>query len=465
MKKSQMLRIILVLLVGAAVSTASANAHWPTWRGPDTMGIAPESNPPTTWSETQNIKWKVKLTGDGSNSTPIIWGDKIFFQSAVDTGIKDASAATPPAPPRTAFAQARREGDQRRRRGGFGRGRGGGHPGGSAPTTQFKFNLVCMDRGTGKVLWEKTACQLKPHQGHHRDHGQASFSPITDGQYVWAHFGSRGIYCYDMDGNQVWSKDLPQMSTRFGEGTSPSLAGDALIVMADQRGDSFIFAFDKKTGNLLWKKPRDETTTHATPIPVTVDGKLQVIIAASDFTRAYDVQTGDVIWQCGGMVSNVIPTPVVGFGMVYCTSGFRGSALQAIRLGQTGDLTGSDAIVWEVGKATPYVPSPLLYQGRIYVCRKNSEVISCYDAKTGKPHFVEQKMDEMKGVYASPVAAAGRVYVVGRNGVFHVLNASDSFEVLAVNRLDDKFDCSPAFAGDEMYLKGKQYLYCVAAAG
>ena len=481
MKKSQMLHIILVLLLGAAVGALSAQDHWPTWRGPDTMGIAPESNPPTTWSETQNIKWKVKLTGDASNSSPIVWGDKIFFQAAVDTGIKDTSAVAAPAAENAAGRRSRgrdpgRGGDLGRGRGrgrdsgrggtpGRGPGRGfGGRFGIKPPTTQFKFNLVCMDRGTGKVLWEKTACQLKPHQGHHRDHGYASFSPITDGQYVWAHFGSRGIYCYDMQGNQIWSKELPQMSTMFGEGTAPSLAGDALIVVADQRGDSFIFAFDKKTGNLLWKEARDETTTHATPVPVTVDGKLQVIIAATDFTRAYDVQTGDVIWQCGGLTRNVIPTPVVGFGMVYCASGYRGNALQAIRLGQTGDLTGSDAIAWEVDRATPYVPSLLLYQGRLYVCKSKNEVISCYDAKTGKPHFVEQKMDEMKGVYASPVAAAGRVYVVGRNGVFHVLNASDSFEVLAVNRLDDKFDCSPAFAGDEMYLKGKQYLYCIAAA-
>ncbi|MCH8193737.1 MAG: PQQ-binding-like beta-propeller repeat protein, partial [Planctomycetes bacterium] len=261
MKKSQMLRIILILLFSAAVNTASANAHWPTWRGPDTMGIAPEGNPPTTWSETQNIKWKVKLTGDGSNSSPIVWGDKIFFQTAVDTGIKDTSSVAAPAPPRTEFAQARREGDRRRRTGfGRGRGRGRGGFGSKPPTTQFKFNLVCMDRGTGKVLWEKTVCQLKPHQGHHRHHGYASFSPVTDGQYVWANFGSRGIYCYDMEGNQIWSKELPQMSTMFGEGTSPSLAGDALIVVADHRGDSSIFAFDKKTGNLLWKEARDEST-------------------------------------------------------------------------------------------------------------------------------------------------------------------------------------------------------------
>ena len=251
------------------------------------------------------------------------------------------------------------------------------------------------------------------------------------------------------------SEDSPRVGILMGSDSDwPKIKASAAAL------DEFSVAYEVNVMS-AHRNPRQVADYAST----AVDRGLQVIIAASDFTRAYDVQTGDVIWQCGGMVSNVIPTPVVGFGMVYCTSGFRGSALQAIRLGQTGDLTGSDAIVWELDKSTPYVPSPLLYEGRIYVCKSNNEVISCYDAKTGKPHFVEQKMDEMKGVYASPVAAAGRVYVVGRNGVFHVLNASDSFEVLAVNRLDDKFDCSPAFAGDEMYLKGKQYLYCVAAAG
>lgn len=345
-----------------------------------------------------------------------------------------------------------------------GGGRGHGGFGMSKPTTQYKYNLVCLDRKTGRLLWEETACQVKPHQGHHRDHGFASFTPVTDGELVWASYGSRGVYCYDVNGKKIWSKELPTMTTMFGEGGSPTLAGNAVIVLADQRGDSFIFAFAKKTGKLLWKKARDEPTSYATPMPVTVNGKLQVIVSATNFIRSYDVQNGEVIWQCSGQTRNVIPTPVVGFGMVYCTSGFRGSALQAITLGKTGDLTDSDAVVWQVKEATPYVPSPLLYDGRLYVCSVNKEVISCYNAKTGTPHFVKQKMDEIKGVYASPTMAGGRIYFVGRNGVSYVLKPSDEYEVLAVNTLDDKFDCSPAFVGDEMYLKGKQNLYCIAAS-
>ena len=456
--------IIIFVLINVNVLGESADDYWPTWRGPDTMGIARRGNPPQEWSETKNIKWKVRLEGDASNSSPVIWGGKIFFQTAVDTNIKNTTPTpTPALMPRPGGGAPGRTGGRPGGGGRPGSGRGGRF-GMSAPTTQFKFNLVCMDRKTGKLLWEQTVCQVKPHQGHHRDHGFSSFSPLTDGELVWATYGSRGIYCYDMDGNKVWSKELPMMTTMFGEGGAPSLAGNAVIVVSDQQGESFIFAFDKKTGELLWKQARDEPTSYATPLPVTVDGKLQVIVNATNFVRSYNAQTGEVIWQCSGQTRNVIPTPVVGFGMVYCTSGFRGSSLQAIKLGRKDDLTDSDAVVWKVNEATPYVPSPLLYDGRIYVCKSNSEVISCYDAKTGAPHFVKQKMDEMKGVYASPMAAAGRIYFVGRNGVSYVLKPSDKFEVLAVNTLEDKFECSPAFVGDEMYLKGKQNLYCIAAS-
>jgi len=334
MKKLFLSQVILVVLLGAGVYTASGGDNWPTWRGPDTMGISAGGNPPLEWSETKNIKWKVKLEGDASNSSPVIWGNKIFFQTAVDTKIKDDTPTPAPMsrPGGRGGPPGARPGDGER--GGFrgrpGGGAPGGHPGGapggpggrpsgsgrrpggfgmsmSKPTTQYKFNLVCMDRKTGGLLWEKT---------------------VTDGQFVWAAYGSRGIYCYDLDGKKIWSKELPTMSTMFGEGGSPTLAGNAVIVLQDQRGESFIFAFEKKTGELLWKAPRDEETSHATPFPVTVDGKLQVIVSATNFIRSYDVQTGDVIWQCSGQTRNVIPTPVVGAGIVYVTSGWQGRSVE-----------------------------------------------------------------------------------------------------------------------------------------
>jgi len=248
----------------------------------------------------------------------------------------------------------------------------------------------------------------------------------------------------------------------FGEGSSPALAGNALIVVMDQEAGSFIHALDKNTGQTLWKQPRDETTSWATPVTADVNGKTQVIVGATKLIRSYDLPTGDVIWQCSGQTANVIPSPIVAFGMVFCTSGFRGSALQAIELGRTGDLSGTDAIRWQVNKGTPYVPSPILYGDNLYVCSVNKAVVSCYQAQTGKANFVEQALKEVGEIYASPVGADDRVYFVGREGTTQVIKNAATFEVLATNKLDDKIDASPAIVGNELYLKGKRNLYRIS---
>lgn len=434
--------IVVFAFINIDIFADSAEDYWPAWRGPNNNGVSPKANPPLTWSETENVKWKIKLTGDASNSSPIIWKDKIFFQTAVKTD----KQGKPEAPSSNGGGENRRG------------------PGGSPPTNIYQFNIVCLDRNSGKELWQKTVREVLPHQGHHNDHGFASFSPVTDGRFIWATFGSRGVHCLDMDGNLKWSKDLGRLNTvmGFGEGGSLTVANDAVILVRDHEEDSFIVALNKETGEILWKKDRDEPTSWATPLPVEANGKIQIVSSATNLIRSYDLESGELIWQCSGQTRNVIPSPVSGFGMVYCTSGYRGSSLQAIELGRTGDLSDTDAVKWHVTEATPYVPSPLLYDDKLYVCSLNNAVISCYNAKTGEAYFLKEKLEKINGIYASPAGAAGRVYFAGRNGVTCVLKNSGKFEVLAVNTLDDKIDCSLAFAGDEMYIKGKQNLYCIA---
>jgi outer membrane protein assembly factor BamB len=436
--------IVFLALISNNVYGDSGDDYWPAWRGPNLNGVSPKGNPPVKWSETENVKWKVKLEGDASNSSPVIWSNKIFFQSAIKTdkqGKPEASSTNE----------------------GAGRRRG---PGGSPPANTYKFNLVCLDRNSGKQLWVKTVCEVLPHQGHHANHGFASFSPVTDGKLVWANFGSRGVHCFDLDGDLKWSKDLGQMNTvmGFGEGGSLAVAGDAVVAVRDHEGDSSVVVLNKKTGEILWKKQRDEPTSWATPLPVEVNGKVQVVTSATNLIRSYDPQTGDIIWQCSGQTRNVIPSPVAGFGMVYCTSGYRGSSLQAIELGRTGDLSNTDAVKWHVKEATPYVPSPLLYGDKLYVCSVNKPIISCYNAKTGEAYFLKERLEKLNGIYASPAGAAGRVYFIGRNGVACVLKNSGKFEVLAVNNLDDNVDCSPAFVDNDMYIKGKENLYCLSSS-
>jgi outer membrane protein assembly factor BamB len=305
-----------------------------------------------------------------------------------------------------------------------------------------------------------------PHADGHPDSSQASNSPVTDGERLYAYFGSRGLYCLTLKGKLKWKKDLGDMETRmsFGEGSSPALCGDTIVVNWDHEGDSFIVALDKQTGQELWKVERDEHTSWATPIIVEHDGKPQVIAAASGFTRGYDLATGKLLWQCGGLTSNVISSPVSDFGMVYVMSGHRGNNLQAIRFGgAAGDITGSEAVVWQHDKGTPYTPSPLLYGEALYFLKRNDAILSCFDAKTGRAHYTRQRLPGVKGVFASPVGAGDRVYVVGKNGTTVALKHGPAFEVLATNLLDDTFTASPAIAGQELYLRGHRNLYCLAA--
>lgn len=458
--------MLIALVAPSFGRRCAAEQNWPQWRGPQGTGVAPDANPPTSWSEEKNIKWKVKIPGRGT-ATPIIWEDRIFIQTAIATGKKTAPPANEVAAATEEKTTPTSERAQEAKRDEKGPpGRKGGFRGmrSEKPTAIYQFVLLCLDRKTGEKRWQKVAREEVPHEGHHPDHGFSSSSPVTDGQYVYAFFGSRGLHCYDLDGNLKWQKDLGRMQTKlaFGEGSSPALRGDTLVVNWDHEGDDFIVALDKRTGDERWRKPRDEDTSWATPLVVDHDGRAQVVTSATNKVRSYDLQTGDLVWEATGMTSNAIPTPVAAGEMVYVTSGFRGAALLAIRLGSTGDLTGTDAIAWSLRKATPYVPSPLLYGNRLYFFSGNNAVLSSFDAKTGEPIIDASRIEGLRGVYASPVGAGGHVYLVGRDGEGVVIKDADELEVVATNQLDERFDASPAIAGNELYLRGHEYLYCIA---
>ncbi len=456
----------IALAVASPVLGASGDAaeNWSQWRGPLANGIAPQGNPPITWSETENVKWKVKLPGRGTG-TPIIWGNQIFIQTAIAIGKKAEVPAEQKAAANVTtqfFGQALPPtgappgGGQRRSPGG-----GGGR--GENPTETHQFALLSIDRTTGKTQWQKIAREEIPHEGHHRDHGFASHSPVTDGQHIYSWFGSRGLHCYDLKGELKWEKEFGKIrsANAFGEGSSPALFGHTLVVNWDHEGEDFIAAFDKATGKELWRQKRDEKTTWTTPFILQHEGKPQVIVAASQRIRSYDLTTGKQIWECGGLGSNVIPTPVSDFGMIFAMSGHREPALLAIKLGQTGDLTDTASIVWRQNRSTPYVPSPLLFGDKLYYFSGNNPTLSCFNAKTGESLFSE-RLEGPSGFYASPVGVGGRIYLAGRNGTSLVLKNSGQLEVLATNKLDEKFDASPAIVGKELFLRGHEYLYCLA---
>ncbi len=434
------LSVCLPAAVGAAEKAPERIEHnWHQWRGPTASGVAPHGDPPLHWDRQKNVCWRAAVPGRGS-STPIVWEDRVFLTTAIDTERTVDSLPPPKAEPPGGYKTAR-------------------------PRNFYRFVVMCLDRATGRVRWQRTSIEALPHEGHHSTHGYASASATTDGRLLWVSFGSRGLFCYDLDGNLEWRRDLGDMVTRYGwgEATSPVVRGDLLAVNWDHEGDSFLVVLNAQTGETRWRVDRDEISSWSTPLVVEHEGTTQLIVSATGRVRSHELGTGRVIWQCGGQTVNVIPSPVASDRLVFCMSGFRGNALHAVPLDASGDLTDTDRIAWRHDRGTPYVPSPLLYDDRLYFTKSNSAVLSCFRASTGEAVIDQQRLPEVTSFYASPVAAAGRVYLVGRDGTTVVLEHGEKYEVLAINRLDDPIDASPAIVGREIFLRGKSHLYCIAA--
>ena len=402
--------------------------NWASWRGPLGSGEA-FGSPPIKWSEDKNVKWKTAIPGLG-NSTPIVWEDHLYLTTAVRTDERGKSSG-----------------------------------GGKAPTRIFDFRVICIDRADGSEVWNVSVTRTVPHEPVHNTASQASNSPVTDGEHIYAHFGSRGIYCLDMSGKLVWSKQLGKMRIKhqFGEGSSPALVGNALIINWDHDGDSFICALNKKTGKQLWRKPRDEGATWATPVITKASGKTLAIVPASGKTCAYNVKSGKVVWSASGLTANVIPSPIEHDGVVYLMSGYKGTMLQAIKLaGAKGDISKRKNILWTHNRQTSYVPSALLYGKHIYFLRNTSGVLSCLDISDGNPAYEGQRLAGMRAVYSSPVGANGYVYLPSRQGKTKVFKAGATYEDVATNELDDQFDASPVIIGDDLYLRGHKSIYCIS---
>ena len=415
---------------------AAEPQSWPAWRGADGSGIAKDAAPPTTWSETENVRWKVRLPGKG-HSTPIVWGNRVFVTAAIPIG--EPFSPLPDTAP-------------------------GAHD--NAPVTRrLKFAVIALDRQSGRILWQRDVHEAVPHEGAHFSGSHASQSPITDGNHVWAFFGSYGLYCFDLDGRAQWSVQLGKMNTKHGhgEGSSPALHEDTLVVNWDHEGESFIVALDKKSGNEIWRVERLEVTSWSTPLIVEQDGKAQVIVCGTEKVRSYDLQTGSIIWICGGLSHNIVASPIAANGIVIVGSSYEKRALFAIRLdGARGDITDTDSVVWSRSERTPYVPSPLLYQGGVYFLRHYQGILTRLDPETGEEPTGPFRLGRLRDIYASPVAAADKIYFTDLDGATIVMSSGEIPRFISTNQLDDSFSASPAIVGKEIFLRGKQYLYCIA---
>lgn len=410
-------------LVGCMVlwlGDMAARADWPHWRGDGGNGVSLTAKPPVEFGPEHNLRWKAEIPGRGSSS-PVIIGDRVFVTTAVPVA-----------------------------------GEAGLHD----------FRLLCIDRETGRERWSRSCVKAVPHEGTHQTNGYASASPCTDGERVYAHFGSRGLHAYTIDGDQLWSRDFGDMTIRagFGEGSSPTVVGDRIIVPWDHEGPSKLFALDTRTGTTVWEVDRDEPTCWATPLVVAdADGTTQIVMNGETAARGYDLATGRELWRCGGQTLRPCASAVAAEGVAWIGSGFRGSFLGAFDLAGRGDLSGSQFVRWTKDRDTPDVASPLLSGGRLSYYKEKTGLFTSVDAASGRPHFETARIPGVGRTYASPIAAGGHVYLTDRGGIITVIRDAPVLEVVATNDIGEGVDATPAPAGDSLFIRGERHLFRVAA--
>ncbi|MEM9412872.1 MAG: PQQ-binding-like beta-propeller repeat protein [Planctomycetota bacterium] len=412
MKSKVILAFILFSgLYGLQRDTQLFADDWRQWRGPLMTGEAPNEKPPTKWSETENVKWKTAIAGLG-HSSPVVTGDFIFLTYAKPVG--------KPFPPRPDTAP-------------------GAHDN-KLVDSRYEFFGVAVSKKSGKPLWERKLHSAIPHEGAHLSASLASASPVTDGEKVWFFFGSYGLYCLDLDGKLIWDKSLGRMNSKHGhgEGATPVLYQNKLAINWDHEGDSFVVVLNKNSGEVVWQKEREEVTSWASPIVVEHQNRPQLIIAGTERIRGYDLETGQIIWQCGGMSNNIVATPVHSNGLVFFGSSYEIRRMLAIRLeGASGDITSSDHVVWSKNARTPYVPSPLLVDGHLYFLRHYQGIMTRLEATTGDEPSGPFRIGRMNEIYASPVSANGNIYITDRSGYTAVITTGEEPDNISFNRLNE----------------------------
>jgi outer membrane protein assembly factor BamB len=437
---------LLLTLPTLFVTQASDNpGNWPQWRGPDSQGVSAEKNLPTEWSENKNVQWKTAIPGNGF-SQPIIWDKKVFLTTAIE----GAAAPADHKPLKRVM------GDKEFK-----------HPDWVGYDKLHTFKVMCLDRDNGKALWDKTAYEGAVYDYRHRRGSYAAPTPVTDGKFVYAYFGSEGVYCYDFEGNLIWKRPLGGIGTvGMGVGTSPVLHENLLILVCDQEfdsKDSFMIALNKETGSTVWRVPRPVQTSWSTPVVVKTAQRAELLVSGNEFLVAYDPATGKEFWRASGLKSHAIATPVVSGDMAIFSSGFPDKVIVAVKLGGAGNIDGTDKILWRYNKGTSYVPSPILYGDYVYLM-SDAGILSCLNAKTGEVVYEGGRVPVATKFYgASPVAFDGKLLLTSDDGDTFVIKAGPKHEVLGTNSLGEPCRTSIAIADGKLFIRGAKHLFCIAA--
>ena len=435
-----------LLMVLAATAHASAQEEWSSYRGPAACGVAKGFAAPAEWNieSSKNILWKTPVAGL-AHSSPAIWQDYIFVTTAVKAGGKSD-------------LKVGLYGDIKS----------------AAEDDTFTWVLLCLDRKTGRVLWERTAHTGKPKVKRHPKSSHANATPCTNGSYVVAFFGSEGLYCYDLKGKLIWKKDLGVLdwgyyravSAQWGGGSSPVIGKNMVIIQCDVQKNSFIAAYDLKDGSQIWKTPRDDVPTWGTPTVYT--GKHpQIIVNGYKHIGGYDIETGREIWKMTGGGDIPVPTPVVAHDLIFITNAHgRMSPIYAIRTSATGDITldkessTNEHVLWSISRGGNYMTTPLVYGDLLYCCHDTGR-LSCFEAESGKLLYRENLSSKMTGFSASPVAADGKIYFTSEKGDVYVVKAGGEFEVLSVNKMNETCMATPAVSQGCLYLRTRHHIVAV----
>ena len=441
------LLLLLFLTLTGVVQKQPVKDNWPSFRGEHAAGVADGQNLPDAWDGEQGtaIKWKVNIPGL-AHSSPIVWNDNLFVTTAISS-----------------------RGVAKFKPGLYGDGDA------SDDRSLHQWKVYCLDKKSGKIVWERTAYEGAPIDKRHIKSTYASSTPVTDGRYVIASFGSQGLYAFDLNGRPAWKKDLGRMDIgaydvpdyEWGPASSPIIYKNLVIVQVDQQKGSFLIALDLKNGETVWKSDRDELPSWGTPTIYPGKDRVELITNGSNLIRGYNPETGKELWRLGGSSKITAPTPVFSNGLIVVASGRRPEMpIFVIRAGASGDITLREAetsnksVVWAKQKVGPYMPTPLIYKGYLYILR-NQGILSCYDLATGEEKYTERIPHQGSGFSASPVASDGKIYLPSEDGDIFVVKAGEKFELLGRNRVGQLLMATPAISGGMMFVRAERELFAI----
>jgi outer membrane protein assembly factor BamB len=425
----------------AGAADVRVEDRWPGWRG-DGQGVAHAGSVPLEWTASRNVAWKTPIPGRG-HSSPIVWGDRVFLTTAIEGEAVPGAKAVRHVADGQEFV----------------------HPDAVGADRRHNYKLLSLGAKDGRVVWERTVWEGTPADSRHKKGSFASPTAVTDGERVYAYFGSEGLHAYDFDGTLAWRFDPGVVATMgVGVGTSPVLYRDLVVLLCDEDNgeSSFIVALDRRTGKETWRVPRRVEVSWATPVLVSTGGRDELVTSGSQLVVAYDPATGRELWRMKGLESNAVTTPLVGDGVVVLSSGYPSKVSIAVRPGGFGDVTGSSRILWRYDKGSAYVPSPILYDGHVYLMTDKG-LLTCLDARTGEVRYEGARPPVPASFTASPVAVNGHLLLTSQDGDTFVVKAGPRFEVVATNPLGEPVSASAAVAGGRLYFRGERHLFAIAA--